>query len=241
VSTTVTSVRVANPLLLQRRASAALAIISLVALGYFYYQATPYFGLDEATYGPYWWARRWPLLLHVFGGSVALLFGPAQLWLGLTGASFEWHRRLGITYVASVAVSSCAAYYLAFTTGLGWVFGAGLIGLATAWVTTTGLAFVAVRRGALEQHREWMVRSYVVTTGFITYRLIAYVLATFQIGTRVEQRGMASWCCWAFPLLITEAVIQGNKILRPVDSRFRISPQGAISSAIESTDSRVLT
>jgi hypothetical protein len=94
-------------------------------------------------------------------------------------------------YMTSVALSAGAAYYLASTTELGWVFGAGLLGLATAWVVTTGLAFTAIRRGLIEQHREWMIRSYVVTTGFVTFRVVMLRLPLLKSGTRASSS--AGW------------------------------------------------
>lgn len=33
------------------------------------------------------------------------------------------------------------------------------------------------------------------------------------VGTLQEQLGVAAWFCWAVPLLVTEAVLQGRKIL----------------------------
>ena len=105
-----------------------------------------------------------------------------------------------------------AAFYLATHTSLGWVFGAGLMGLAIAWVVTTGLAFVAVRRSLLQQHQEWMIRSYVVTFGFVFFRIFAGVMQVSGVGNLQEQLVAASWFCWAAPLLVTEAILQGRKI-----------------------------
>ena len=81
------------------------------------------------------------------------------------------HRTLGMVYIISVALSSAAAFYLAAHTDLGWVFGAGLSGLAVAWLVSTGRAIIAVRRGLIHQHQEWMVRSYVMTFAFVTFRI----------------------------------------------------------------------
>src|SRR5262249_40313054 len=122
------------------------------------------------------------------------------------------HRTLGIVYMSAVAFSSLAAFYLAAHTDFGWVFGAGLTGLAIAWLVTTGLAFAAVRRGLIQQHQEWMIRSYVVTFAFVSFRIFAGILQTTQVGTLQEQAAAASWFCWAIPLLVTEAVLQGKKI-----------------------------
>jgi len=143
---------------------------------------------------------------------VAILVGPFALWLGLKRQRMKLHRRLGLTYMSSVAVSSSAAFYLASHTDLGWVFGTGLTGLAVAWIVTTGLALVSIRKRLIAQHQEWMIRSYVVTFAFVNFRIFAGILQAAGVGTLYEQLGAASWFCWAVPLLITEAALQSKKI-----------------------------
>jgi uncharacterized membrane protein len=156
-----------------RRASLGSILVlgaaTILALWFLITFALPYLTLDPQRFGPYWPRRSW-LLLHITSGMVALLVGPAQLWLGLTRQHLRLHRRLGTGYMASVAISAMAALYLVFHTELGWVFGMGLVGLAIAWIVTTGLAFVAIRRRMIDQHKEWMIRSYVVTFAFVTFR-----------------------------------------------------------------------
>jgi Predicted membrane protein (DUF2306) len=93
------------------------------------------------------------------------------------------------------------------------MFGAGLASLATAWILTTGLALAAIWRHLYEQHKEWMVRSYVVTTAFVSFRLLVTVLQAVGVGTAIERLTASSWFCWAVPLLITEALLQGRKIV----------------------------
>lgn len=78
---------------------------------------------------------------------------------------------------------------------------------------TTGLAFVAIKRQLYDQHKEWMIRSYVVTFAFVTFRALQATLSAANVGTLPEQLAVASWFCWAVPLLITEAILQGRKIL----------------------------
>ena len=201
---------------LSTRGVAGLFLVALIALVFVIREALPYFTLTEVQLGRYWPHRSW-LLLHIVGGIVALLCGPVQLWLGFTDRSVRAHRRLGIIYIVSVAGSSLAGYYLAFHTTFGLTFGAGLAGLATAWIVTTGLAFAAIRRHLYEQHKEWMIRSYVVTTAFVTFRLWFSVLGLIGLGTRAERGAIMAWSCWAVPLLVTEAILQGRKILASRD------------------------
>jgi uncharacterized membrane protein len=192
--------------------AAGLVIVAVIGMVFVIHDALPYFRLTEAQLGRYRPHRPW-LVVHITAGIMALLSGPVQLWLGLTDRNVRAHRRLGIVYLGSVGASSVAGYYLAFHTTFGFAFGAGLAGLATAWIVTTALAFAAIRRHLYEQHKEWMIRSYVVTTAFVTFRLWFALLGVIGLGTRAERGTVMAWSCWAVPLLVTEAVLQGRKIL----------------------------
>ncbi len=198
------------------RGVAGLLVVALIGLTFVVREALPYFRFTDVQFGRYLPHRAW-LIVHIAAGIVALLSGPVQLWLGLTARSVQAHRRLGLVYIGSVAASALAGYYLAFNTTFGWVFGTGLAALATAWIVTTGLAFAAIRRHLYEQHKEWMIRSYVVTTAFVTFRLLFEVLGRIGIGTVGERLTAVAWLCWAVPLLVSEALLQGRKILASRD------------------------
>ena len=199
---------------------ATVSLAALMALGFFVVVALPYLLLDPSVLARYETKRAW-LLLHVAAGGVALLSGPVQLWLGLTDRAVHVHRRLGIAYVGAVGVGSMAAFYLAAHTTLGWGFAAGITGLGVAWIVTTTLAIVAIRRRLIEQHRQWMVRSYVVTFAFVTFRAAWAILQAASIGTQSEQLAMSSWFCWAVPLLIVESVLHGRRIFGKRESMQR--------------------
>jgi len=158
-----------------------------------------------------YWPRRGWLLVHIAGGLVALLSGPVQLWLGLHDVKMHIHRRLGLLYIAGMTIGSIGAIGLALQTDGGLVFGSGLFFLAIAWITTTSLAYVAIRKGLIDQHREWTIRSYVVTFAFVTFRAgqVAMTGSGIPLATAI---GVMAWACWAVPLLMTEAVIQGQKL-----------------------------
>ena len=194
-----------------------LSLAMLAALIFIAGAALPYFTLDPNKFAGYW-PRRWWLLLHITAGMVALLTGPFQVWLGITDRQPQLHRKLGSIYIGSILVSSTAAVYLALNSDFSWMFSAGLLGLTVAWLTTTGVAFLAIKRQLYDQHKEWMIRSYVVTTAFVSFRIIFLALSAAGVGTLNEQLTISSWSCWAVPLLLTEAILQGRKILavRPV-------------------------
>jgi uncharacterized membrane protein len=192
-----------------------LAGLAGVALYYLEQKALPFFlSFDAATYGEYW-PRRWGLVAHVAGGMTAASTGLLQLWLGLTGRIDALHRLLGRVYVGAIVVGSTGAYYLALTVAPGaFAYAAGLFMLSTSWVVTTSMASVAVRRRALEQHREWMIRSYTVTFAFVTFRLVARWLADAHVAADADVQAAMAWACWAVPLLFCEPLLQLRKMKR---------------------------
>ena len=196
----------------------AMLFILVAAVPYFSFVASEELArrsVEPVRFASYWPKRAW-LLTHIAGGLVALLTGPAQLWLGLANQRMDLHRRLGLLYISGMIVGSIGAIGLAVQTDFGWVFGAGLFFLAIAWILTTGLAFIAIRKRQVQQHKEWTIRSYVVTFAFVTFRVLYVVLQGAQIGDNTTQLAFSSWVCWAVPLLITEVLLQGKKIFRPV-------------------------
>ena len=190
-----------------------LAISFLLAAGFFFGFALPYLALDQEVLERFDGRTFW-IVTHVASGSVALLIGPFQLWMGFTGSRKPLHRSLGKIYLLSIAISSLCSFYLAATTQVTWILGAGLAGLGLAWVITGSLAYVAVRRRLYQQHMEWMIRSYVVTLGFVFFRIFVGITSALDIGTLFERLSAASWFCWAIPLLVTEAVLQWRKMDR---------------------------
>jgi hypothetical protein len=201
---------------------ALITLAALAAIAFVMVAALPYramLGTEETARQTlegfqfaYYPVRGW-LLTHIAGGLVALLTGPVQLWLGLHDVKMNVHRKLGLIYIAAIAVGSIGAIGLALQTAGGLVFGSGLFFLAVAWIATTSLAFAAIRKHLVEQHREWTIRSYVVTFAFVTFR--AGQIALVGRGVPLEIAiGVMAWACWAIPLLVTELVIQGRKIAR---------------------------
>lgn len=196
-----------------RGVAALIGLASVIAIVFFAVAAAPYL-LSSSHNAEQYAGRRGPLLVHIVFGTVALFTGPVQLWLGIAERKVEWHRRLGLVYLAAVVASAGAAYVIALSPSAGWIFGSGLMSLATAWLTTTGLAFLAIKRQLIEQHKEWMIRSYVVTFAFVFFRIGAVILGAIDPTAVVAQVGALAWACWALPLLFTELIIQGRKILR---------------------------
>lgn len=184
----------------------AVAVFFVVHYVFFYYLNYNQQAFSEAA--PHYWRMRGWLMLHITGGMTALLTGPWQFWTGLRVRYPRLHRWTGRIFLCAVASSSVGAFGLVFTSSGGWAFPAGLFGLAVAWVTTAGMAYYAILRRRIAIHKEWMVRAYVVTFAFVTFRILTDYAPTSHLQPQNDLFITAAWACWAVPLLATEVILQ---------------------------------
>jgi predicted membrane protein DUF2306 len=181
-------------------------VLKYVFRYYLHYQEAAF---TDPTRGAanYWAMRRW-LLMHITGGMLALLTGPWQFWTGFRVRYSRLHRWTGRVFLCAVAIGSVGAFRMAIATTFGWAFGTSLFMLATAWVTTAGMAYYAILTRRIQIHKEWMARAYVVTFAFVTFR----VLNDYYPGSRLQPDSDRSitmgWASWVVPLLITEVILQ---------------------------------
>jgi len=173
---------------------------------------------DPNLGAPNFWTLRVWLLMHMTGGMIALLSGPWQFWTGFRARFARLHRWTGRLFLSGVAIGATGAFRIAVVDSAGWAFGFALFMLAVAWVTTASVALYAILSGRIQIHREWMVRTYVVTFAFVTFRL----LSDFSPLSRLQPDGdrivTIAWACWVIPLLFTEIILQLRAIRSPASS-----------------------
>jgi len=215
--TTAGKVRTAN---LAFKVFGSAAVLGVAVVFVFNYVFPLYLHYNEATYndtGPNHWALRGWLLIHMTAGTVTLLTGPFQFWTGFRRRYARLHRWMGRLFLGGVAVGSVSAYRMATGTALGWGWGFALLMMATAWFTSAAMAFYAISRGRVQIHKEWMVRTYVVTFAFVFIR----VLSDYYPGNRlpVSDRDVTyAWVSWVLPLLFTELILQLRRMRSSVSS-----------------------
>ncbi len=174
--------------------------------------ALPYFGLDKEVYGRFW-GMKWPLVGHISGGLIALTLGPLQFWQAFRDRYLKVHRWMGKLYLTAILIGTISSTSLAWTTGLAihWTWAFSLQMLAFAWFCTAAMAFISIKRRRIQQHKEWMIRSYVVTFAFVIFRWLAAMPSIIELGSFVERGPTLIWISWAIPLFVTEIVLQWNK------------------------------
>jgi len=188
-----------------------LGWLFVIAAGGYFYAVTlsRYVHFDAEHYRHYWPAKWW-LVAHLGGGSLALLLGPLQFSSFLRRRYAIAHRWIGRIYLLGILIGSLAAIYMGLYVSPNKAFGVALLYLAFAWLTTSSMAYLAALRRQFAAHREWMIRSYVVTFAFVLYRVGKDLHVFSSLGKDI-QPVMLGWGIWAVPLLLTEVVLQWKR------------------------------
>jgi len=201
-----------NSISLKKAVLAVILIAGFALSLYFIFDKTPrYFVFNKESYGDYFWSRANWLFVHVVCGILALVIGPFQFVPAIRNKYLHLHRWMGRTYLTSTLIGGIAGFYMASTSHIGYAYQFGLTGLALTWIATGTMAYISIRNLNITQHREWMIRSYVVTLGFTVFRLLDELLTPI-ITNLPERFGLMSWACWTIPLVIAEICIQAGKI-----------------------------
>jgi hypothetical protein len=189
-----------------------LAILG-VSIRFLVHYAVPYFRFDPAYFEEFW-PHRMRLMLHICGGIPALLCGPFQFWTGLQRKAMGLHKWVGRVYITGVAVGVLGAFLIGIYTKPR-SFGVALMSLATAWLTTTAFAYMAIMLRKVQLHKEWMVRSYLITLAFVTFRLINESLPSVALrlgGSPEDTLANLTWLSWVLPLAIYELILQWRRL-----------------------------
>lgn len=113
-------------------------------------------------------AIRWLLLPHVLGASLALTTGAVQFSSRIRQRAPRFHRIAGRVYVGAICVAGPVAIVLSH----GTIYFVATLVQAGAWILTALAALFTARNRHFAQHRQWVVRSYAVTFGFIALHVL---------------------------------------------------------------------
>jgi uncharacterized membrane protein len=126
-------------------------------------------------------AIPWLMLAHGIPGALALLLGVFQFSSRVRQRYLQLHRVMGRIYVGCVAISAPVAIAVSIALPIPTLSMASAI-QATGWLLTTGTALYCIRTGRIQQHREWMIRSYPFAMVFVVVRAIVAIPAVARMG-----------------------------------------------------------
>jgi len=124
------------------------------------------------------------IIPHIIAGTLALLLGPLQFSSRIRHRNLKLHRILGRVYVYSVFIAAPLGILLSLAGHFPQrnLFIIAICVQSSTWMITTAAAFITARNRQIQQHREWMVRSYAVTFTFIGTRILQPIPAWNHVG-----------------------------------------------------------
>lgn len=158
---------------------------------------------------------RWWLLPHGLAGACAILLGPLQFSERLRARYTKMHRVIGRIYIFGAMVVAPLGTYIQYyqeRTGMTRSFTMAAAVDAALLMITTGIAFAFILQRKVQQHRQWMTRSFAVALIFIEVRVILGVTGLEKLGPHVVETVV--WCCVGFSLLVGDIVLQVQESLR---------------------------
>ena len=157
---------------------------------------------------------RWWLLPHGLAGACAIFLGPLQFSDRLRQRYTKLHRVLGRFYIGGALVLAPLGTYIQYfneRNGAPRSFTIAAGADAALLVITTLIALAFILNGKVQQHRQWMTRSFAVALIFVEVRVILGLTGLENVHGATET---VVWCCVAFSILAGDLVIQAQELLR---------------------------
>lgn len=157
---------------------------------------------------------RWWLLPHGLAGTCAILLGPLQFSDRLRQRFTKFHRVVGRIYIAgALIVAPLGAYIQFFEERMGGPRSFSIAALVDAilLMLTTAIAFTFILNGKVQQHRQWMTRSFAVALVFLEVRVVGGITGWDKSPAAIET---IVWSCLAFSLLCADIVLQVQELRR---------------------------
>lgn len=170
---------------------------------------------------------KWYLLPHGLAGACALLLGPLQFSDRLRQKYLRLHKTVGWIYVAgAMIVAPLGAYIQYFEERMQQPrsFTMAAASDAALLMLTTAIALFFVLRGNIQQHRQWMTRSYAVALVFLEVRVISGLL-------RLDDSPVAGevlvWMCVIFAYPLADIVLNWQEFKRGRNVRAKAAAKAA--------------
>jgi len=156
---------------------------------------------------------QWWLLPHGMAAAFALFLGPFQFSERLRKKYIIVHKTFGYLYIAGCYVGAPLGLYIQWTEEkmgtYSRTFTIGTLMDAAIWMFATTMALIMIRTKRMQQHRQWMIRSFACALIFLEVRVI---LVFFQLPEAAAE--MAVWGCVAAAFPLADLVLQIDELRR---------------------------
>jgi uncharacterized membrane protein len=151
---------------------------------------------------------KWWLLPHGVAGACALLLAPLQFSDRLRRRFTKMHRIVGRIYITGAFILAPLGVYVQYLEeriGEPRSFTIATAVDAALLISTTACALFFILKRKVQQHRQWMTRSYAVALVFFEVRLISGLLG---LDASVGAGETIVWICVAFSIPLADFILQ---------------------------------
>ncbi len=165
----------------------------------------------------------WLVAAHGIPLAFALILGMFQFSARLRRDHLQLHRWMGRIYVGTVFVGAPLGPFIAHYAPM--PTGQMLSSMhAFAWMSTTAIGLYCVRNGNIQQHREWMTRSYPFAMVFVVARV-------FNAIPQIERAGPTAIMSTVWMTLFMAALLPSMVIeWQAIRARKRVQARAAVAS-----------
>lgn len=158
------------------------SFIVFLSFYFFFDNVIAYFyGYRSRMFGDTLFNNQLWVVMHLVGGSMALLLGPTQFWPIIRNRFISFHRLSGKIYMAGIALIGVSAGRLSLISSC-VPCRISLFLLTVFAVLSTWLAWKAIKAKNIKTHRQMMVRSYICVLAFVAVRIDDVFSLSFLFG-----------------------------------------------------------
>jgi len=170
---------------------------------------------------------KWWLLPHGLAGACAIFLGPMQFSDRLRQRYLRLHKIIGYIYVAGAMIVAPLGAYIQYFNERAHAprsFTMAAIADASMLMLTTGIALFFVLRRNIQQHRQWMTRSYAVAIVFLEVRVISGLLGFDHNEMATE---VLVWTCVIFAVPLADIVLNWGEFTRARATKMKAAARAA--------------
>jgi uncharacterized membrane protein len=150
---------------------------------------------------------------HVFSSMFALIAGFTQFSKSLLKKRPKLHRLMGYIYVIDILfITGPAGLIMSIYANGGISSKIAFTLLSFLWIGFTAIALNKARQKKFAAHKQFMIRSYVLTLSAVSLRSWKVLIAHFTHIAPLDRYRIIAWLGWGLNLIIAEIIIRQQQL-----------------------------
>lgn len=184
-------------------------LLILLSLPYIHFERNvDFLKTKQLIYHLKYW--RVSFYIHVFTSPVVIISGLFQFNRWILKNHSRIHRISGYAYILTVIfITGPAAFIMSLWANGGRIAQLSFVLLSILWILFTYLAYHHLKKGSIDRHAKWMLRSYALTLSAVTLRFYAYLFDVFNLDLGPKETYiLLAYIAWIPNLLMAEILIK---------------------------------